>query len=175
MRYAVLAGGGAAHPAKLLSGLDHARCAPADRHLCPSRHRVTFAEWSWQILIRDSTALVERSVRANLNGTWHPFPEGEVVTNRLNPSSIKASMRPRTSAASRLPSSTTPALDPALAIGRGRNQVERTARAGKFELLFEERCLFNGRSFPHEGGPCQQETRISLPGKSPTARTPLDR
>jgi hypothetical protein len=37
--------------------------------ICPSRQRFTLVEWSRQISIIDSMALVERSVRANVGAT----------------------------------------------------------------------------------------------------------
>jgi hypothetical protein len=45
---------------------------PAAHHLsaiCPSRQRLTLVEWSRQISIIDSTALVDRNVRAKVGGT----------------------------------------------------------------------------------------------------------
>jgi hypothetical protein len=61
-------------------------------------------------------------------------------------------MRLRASAASRLPSGGYAGLDPALAMARGRNQVERTHNSTKIVLLFEERCIDNKRSFRNDLG-----------------------
>jgi hypothetical protein len=59
-------------------------------------------------------------------------------------------MRPRASAASRLPFGGSAGLDPASAKARGRNQVERAEIAPKIVLLFEERRLDNKRSFRND-------------------------
>ena len=60
-------------PAELLFRLEQSGGAPPQRHGSAS-HRFTFREWSWQISIIDSTALVDRNVRASVGGTpsWEP-------------------------------------------------------------------------------------------------------
>jgi len=78
-----------------------------------------------------------------------PFPEQEVVTTVWS-SSTDASMRPRASAASRLPLGDRAGLDLALAMARDRNHVERGNYYSKIVLLFEERSLDNKRSFRND-------------------------
>jgi hypothetical protein len=54
--------------AELMAGLQH----PGGHQrsaMVPSRHRLTFLEWSRQISIIDSIGFVERRVRARVGGT----------------------------------------------------------------------------------------------------------
>jgi hypothetical protein len=59
-------------------------------------------------------------------------------------------MRSRASAASRLPFGGSAGLDPALAMARDRNHVEKGNCYSKIVLLFEERRLDNKRSFRND-------------------------
>jgi hypothetical protein len=67
--------------AELLAGLDHSGGAPAQRHL-PVAPVATLAACSRQTEIKNSIALVERSVRARVGGT----PRRSTVSVSCRPS-----------------------------------------------------------------------------------------
>jgi len=58
----------AVHPAELLLGFEHAGRVPTQRHLTVEL-ALHVGQWSRQISIMDSMALVERNVRASVGGT----------------------------------------------------------------------------------------------------------